>query len=321
VKVAALKQLGGSLLATATALSLSKAMGASVNLNPTDPHFLEAQFGRTYFDFTGGNAAYWRLVSRLVEQKTTTQAGKDIQLANGYGAPTSGSITFDFVRGKLTPLIGTIADAALGPMYGGPFSLPKEAMHLATPILADGYIKLYENDPENTAAWAMSLTTLLGVSMRPPDPPPERNGRDFFGDQAPMFSTPATWRHDPVVKEAESIGYKLTPPPNKITGVTLTDAQYDEYAKNAGRLAHQRLSQLIENPSWQTATKQQKQIVMKATVDSARRQAAHVITIQSIHTDNDIMKQAAAAKLALHPPGLRSYGGGYAAEPEATPVQ
>jgi hypothetical protein len=297
-KLAAIKQLSGSLLATAATLSLAKAMGASVDINPTSPHFLEIQFGRTYFDVTGGNSAYWRLVSRLIEQKTTTAAGRAIQLGQGYKAPTSGSLIQDFVRGKLTPVAGTIADAAYGPLYGGPFSVPKEAEWLATPILMDGYLKLYNNDPENTAAWAMSLTTLLGVSMRPPDPPPERNGRDFFGDKVPLFSTPASWRHDPVVNAVENLGLKLSPPPDKINGIPLTDSQYDDYARLSGRLAHARLEQVMAMPKWQAISPDGQRSTIESVIRSMRDQAQKTIKIQSMGSDNDIARKATEAKRA-----------------------
>jgi hypothetical protein len=115
-----------------------------------------------------------------------------------------------------------------------------------------------------------------------------------------MFSTPATWRNDPVVKAAEGVHLNLSPPTQKINGIPLTDQQYDDYARLAGRFAHAKMEQTIGYPNWSAVPDDTKRKVLENDIKSARKAAQQQIMIQSRGTDNDIMAKSWEAKRARY---------------------
>ena len=117
-----------------------------------------------------------------------------------------------------------------------------------------------------------ALTSFLGVSMQSPLPPISYSGYDVWGDPIPAFGTPRNWNNDPVNNEAKRLGVRLTPPEQKIRGIPLTPAQYEQYVHLAGALAHQRLSQLIGQGAYRTATPADQKYAFRKAREGARKE-------------------------------------------------
>lgn len=165
-RIGALRQLSGSILATAAFLELAHMSGASVNLNPISTNFLKAKFGNTTFDMTGGNATYLRLIARVVTNKSISGSGKLTELGKTYGSPTSFDEGISFLRGKLSPVASVVADLiARKDIVGQPVTVQSEAYDKLTPIIIQDYISMAQNDPKNVAAWLPALSAIFGVGM------------------------------------------------------------------------------------------------------------------------------------------------------------
>jgi len=170
-RMGALRQLGGSLIATVAVLKLAQMAGATVETNPTSTNFLKAKIGNTTFDMTGGNAIYARLLARLITGQSTSGSGKVTTLGQGYKPETRADVILNFIRGKLSPTASAIADALYGKdVVNQPFSVTSEVYNKLVPIIIQDFINLARNDPQNTAAWLPSLSAIFGVSMESPTP-------------------------------------------------------------------------------------------------------------------------------------------------------
>ena len=104
---------------------------------------------------------------------------------------------------------------------------------------------------------------------------------------------------DTVDRQFQELGYAPDYPPDVIRGVRLNDAQYDDYVRLSGRLAKMQLEQLVSHPNWNAVPDDSKLSLMKATINKARNLAQTAVMIKSQGGDNDIMKQATDAKLAM----------------------
>lgn len=170
-RMAAIKQLSGSLIATGAVLALARAGGAKVNMNPDSADFAKVVIGGEKLDMTGGNAVYTRLLARLITNKEITASGKTIELGKGYKPTTRADLLLSYMRGKLSPLAGAVADALYGTdPVGNPFSVKKEMYDKLTPIIMQDFINMGMNDPKNTAAWLPALSTIFGVGLESPQP-------------------------------------------------------------------------------------------------------------------------------------------------------
>jgi hypothetical protein len=170
-RIAALKQMTGSLLATGALLSLAAAMGADVDLEPTSTNFLRFKIGNTTFDPTGGNASYLKLLARVFTNKMTSAKGKVTELGSRFGGPDRLSVLADFMRGKLSPVSGFIADMIAGEDGGGnPFQYSKQAQDKLLPMTVNTFYDWSQDEPELAATAIPMLLTLLGVSAGTEEP-------------------------------------------------------------------------------------------------------------------------------------------------------
>lgn len=168
-RLAALRQLTGSVLATGAVLTLASAMGGKVNLNPDSTDFAKIQIGNSKLDVTGGNAIYLRLLARIITGKQISSAGKTTVLGQGYKPLTRADLLLSYARGKLSPIASTIADALYGKdPVGAPFSVGSEIYNKLTPIVMQNFINLGMKDPKNTAIIIPALSSLFGVGLEAP---------------------------------------------------------------------------------------------------------------------------------------------------------
>lgn len=243
-RMGAFRLLGGSILATATALGIARAMGADVDIRPISANFAKIQIGDTKFDLTGGNDTYARLLARLWPKFLGGADG--IINAKGdyipYGPRLNRATEIGrFLRGKLAPVAGAITDAFYGSdPVGRPFSVTREMQDKLMPISLQGPIDVGENDPQNWSAFMLSLSSFVGVGVQGPQTMQGRgkNNRDPWGETTP---TPET---DPINQTLERVGMKATFPPKKIRGIALNDDQYDEYQQIYGRMSKMAVANL-----------------------------------------------------------------------------
>jgi hypothetical protein len=295
-RMAAIRQLSGSLIGTTAVLGLAKAMGAEVDPDPRSANFAKIQIGGEKLDMTGGNAIYLRLLARLATNQEITAEGHLINLGEGYKPTTRADLLMQYIRGKLSPIAGGFADALYGTdPVGRPFSLTQEARDKLMPITIGSFINFAMNDPDNTAAMIPSLAAIFGVGLESPLPPLTKSGRDVWGMPEGTLSHAAS---DPVDQELNHLGYTPNFPPEKIKGVKLTDAQYDDYLKTAGPLARVRIESLMRDPRWSRLPDADRLDLVKQNIRQSRSIAATAVELRAKGTANDISRQATDAKLA-----------------------
>jgi len=166
-KMAALRQLTGSIVVTASVLELAHLAGASVNLNPTAQNFMKAKFGNTTLDMTGGNAIYVRLLARLFTGKSTSASGKIYDLTSGkYGGETRADVAISYFRDKLAPLAGSVANLLYGKNpIGQPVTLGSEVAGNLTPIVISEFINLMQDNANISTIVLPELAAIFGVSV------------------------------------------------------------------------------------------------------------------------------------------------------------
>lgn len=303
-RTAAIRQLGGSLIATGAVLSIAKAMGASVNFDPRSTDFGKIVIGGEKLDMTGGNATYLRLLGRIVTNQEINSHGKLTNLGQGFGVPTRADLVANYVRGKLSPIAGAMADALYGKdPVGRPFSITDEMRDKLMPITMNSFINFAMNDPDNSVAIVPALAAIFGVGLESPLPPMSRSGMDVWGEALPgQGGTPQSYRDDPVNKAFERVGYTPGFPMDTIRGQKLTPEQFDQYVQLSGRLSHMRLEALVTSNGWDSIPAPTRLSVMKSAIRKSRDIAATSIMLQSQGTPHDIMKAATDAKLAAYQP-------------------
>lgn len=294
---AAMRQLTGSILATGSILWLAKSMGAQVSFEPKDADFGKIVIGGEKFDLTGGNAGYIRLLGRLITGESENAHGKVTELGDGYKATTRADLTVQWLRGKLAPLAGMIADGLYGSDEGGrPFSIGQELRDRLMPITMSSWLDMAMNNPDDAAAYLPALSAMFGIGMESPAPPITTSGLDAWGEHLDGPGTPKSWRADPVNLECEKLGYTPRPPADNIRSVKLTQEQYADYTQTAGRLAHMRLSSMVGTPWWGTLPAATRLSMVKDVVRKNRDVAASGVIAKSLGSANDIMRLAKEKK-------------------------
>ena len=313
-RIAAVRQLTGSIAATGAVLWLAKAVGAHVDFDPRSANFGKIQIGGqeteytddqgkkhigwtggTKLDITGGNSGYVRLLARLATGQTVNAQGKESELGSEFGERSRAEMVVAYLRGKLAPLAGVISDALYGKNPAGePFSITDELRERLLPITVSSWMNFLQNDPENAPAYLPALTAMFGIGLEPPAHPITQSGYDVWGQP---FNG-AAWRADPVNQELNRLGYRPDQhyPASKIRGVKLTGEQLEEYSRVSGRLAHMRLEALVQSPGWSSLAAGTRLSVVKGVIRESRDMAATQIMLQSQGTPHDIMAQAMAAK-------------------------
>lgn len=295
-RMAAIRQLSGSLVATSAVLGLAKAVGAEVDPDPRSANFAKIQIGDEKLDITGGNAIYLRLLGRLITNQEISAKGHLINLGDGYKPTTRADLLMQYIRGKLSPIAGAFADAMYGTdPVGRPFSLTQEARDKLMPITIGSFVNFAMNDPDNTTAMIPSLAAIFGVGLESPLPPLTKSGRDVWGMPEGTTSHESS---DPVNQELKHLGFTPNFPSEKILGVKLTGAQYDDYLKTAGPLARIRIESLIQDPRWNNLLADDRLYLVKENIRQSREIAATAVELKAKGTNNDIIQQATEAKLA-----------------------
>lgn len=118
--------------------------------------------------------------------------------------------------------------------------------------------------------------------------------------------SPSTLTNDPVDARLRVLGLGVTPVERKITGISLTDQQYTQYAKTAGMLAHQRLSAMVQTPGFAQMPAGIQTRAIQDTISKSRDAARAMIKMQN----PAIIRQATENKQKLRAngkPGAEPY--------------
>lgn len=299
-RIAAVRQLTGMVLFTGAVVGLAGAMGAKVATDPRSNDFLKINIGGEKLDLGGANASYIKFLAHLYTNQEITAQGR-LQTYGAQGAPTRKDMVGNYLIGKLAPNSAFIADALLNQTYGQPsFNVGQELYDKMSPILLKNYADYWMNNPDDVAAIVPSLSSILGIGLESPLPPMSESGRDVWGDPIPPFGTPnRSWRNDPVNQEFADLGSSPPwPPQDRIRGRPLTADQYDDYVRLSGRMAHMRLTDVIQSQGWEAVPAARRLSIMKSVIRTSRDAAATSIMLQSQGGPNDIMRAAKDAKMA-----------------------
>lgn len=127
--------------------------------------------------------------------------------------------------------------------------------------------------------------------------------RDIWGEPMPNHESlvpgvtaiyESRVNNDPVNQRMVALGMGATQPPRKIRGVALTDGQYDDYSRIAGRLAKTRLDRIVTAPGFSQMPEIAQREVISKTISGARRAAQSLVMMRN----PEIIQQAITAKTA-----------------------
>lgn len=297
-RMAAVRQLSGSIAGTLAVTALAKSLGADVDFDPRSTGFLKIDIGGQKFDITGGNAVYARLIARMATNSEITSKGKLIEFGQGYKPMTRMDIAVQFLRGKLSPIAGAATDAMYGSdSIGRPFDLSQEAYDKLTPIVIKSWTDYYMNNPDDTAAILPSLAAAFGVSEESPLPPLARDGLSVWGEPAESSQS-----KDPVDLAMKSLEFQPQFPPRTINSIPLNDEQYKHYIVYSGQAAKEFISNYINENGWDTMSPALQLSLIKSAIQSARNMAQAAVIGESYGTDNDIMQKSTDKKISEYEP-------------------
>jgi len=224
----ALKSLFSFAAAGATTLSLAKAAGADVGIDPRSADFGKIKIGNTRFDIGAGFQQYFVLAARLLSgEMVSSTTGKEFQLGEGYKATTRADIIQRFFESKTAP----IASFALGLLkgkttMGEDFDIPAEIIDRFVPMVTQDVLDL-------TREWGskgvlMAVPGVFGV------------GSQTYGDQVPVKETSKTGTEKTRWKQKPSIGGIAS---NIMRGVSDTNIPLSEQ----GALLEEKKAKDVEN--------------------------------------------------------------------------
>ena len=150
-----------AILATAKALRRD-----SVDFDPRSADFGKIRIKDTRFDVTGGMSSLVTLASRLITQSSkSSTSGNITEIDSGkYGAPTTGTVLFDFLGNKLSPVARFVADLRKHKDFdGNKVTLTDKLGKLVTPIPVTTFLELQSN-PNSANLFISTIADALGIS-------------------------------------------------------------------------------------------------------------------------------------------------------------
>lgn len=121
--------------------------------------------------------------------------------------------------------------------------------------------------------------------------------RDMFGEPIQSGGLNPNYTNDPVVQAMESLHKGIGQLPHKIRGVELTDQQYDDFSRIAGRMTKMRLNAIVNMPGFGMIPNQQKSEMIDDTIKNSRDAARSLIMMQP---GANIIQRANEAKAVKH---------------------
>lgn len=293
-RMAAVRQITGSILATFALTTLASQAGYKVDMNPVSQNFMKIQMpGGLKLDVTGGNAVYTRLLARILTNQMITSKGVSESLGTqgkgGFTTPSRADLTIQYIRGKLSPVASMLADAMYGKdPIGNEFNVPMEVRNKLAPIPMQAFFHMADNYPADAVSILPAMSVVFGAGLEAPLPPLTRSGLTPFGEGVSGWSDPKRTDLD---DQLQSVGYSPSFPPKTINGIKLTDDQYHDYIKQAGVMSKMLLTNYLNTPGTQNLKNVNKLQDIKNLVNGARSAVQSKIILQSRGTQNDIMEQ------------------------------
>lgn len=105
--------------------------------------------------------------------------------------------------------------------------------------------------------------------------------RDIFGNPIPNGGSIENYKTDPVVQRMDALQVGVGRLHPKIRGVPLTEAQYDDYSRIAGRLAKQRLDGIVPQDGFSQMPAESQIKTIKKIIESSRESARTAIMMQN----------------------------------------
>lgn len=327
VRAQRIKLFLGAITTMGSMAMLLRSGGWKVDMNPNSQDFMAPiSPGGEKYEYTGGMNIMVRLFSRLLTGRTIDKHGVETEFANALNIPGT-NIPFGannyvghYVKrgpdgkdidqginkfadnrmsvlgretwGKLAPATSTLTDFFMGhDAVGREFSVPEEVRHHLTPIVMSNLINFWTQNPKDTYDYAPSLLSILGVGLSSPLPPQVKQGMNSWGDPVNEWS----W-HDPVRSDLDDklsqLGIIAKFPPDTINGVKLTDQQYQEYIHLSGQAAKEQITNLLNNPKFQSLPDNLKKQAVQEVFADSRVQPQAIIQMKSKGTDNDIVQKS-----------------------------
>lgn len=120
--------------------------------------------------------------------------------------------------------------------------------------------------------------------------------RDMFGEPIPSSGPVQNYANDPTVKMMGELHMKVGRLEHKIRGVPLTDKQFDDFSRIAGRTAKMLLDSAVRTPGFDRLLPNARMELMHKAINRGREEAAKAVMMQSYNGDNDIVRKATDAK-------------------------
>jgi hypothetical protein len=133
--------------------------------------------------------------------------------------------------------------------------------------------------------------------------------RDLWGEPIPNLESVGTnfastlyfnrLRNDPATVALQQIGDGWSPamPDRKIRNVQLTDQEYDDFSRIAGRLTKIEINKLVQSPQWATFPIHIKRDLIKRSFEANREAAANQVMRMYKHIPIDAYNQTVQKKL------------------------
>jgi len=141
--------------ATFAALSLAKAAGATVSLDPDDSEFLKVRVGDTVYDTLTGMQQPLRYIINMLRAATEGET---------YPGESKSDLSKKFARSKLSPLGGSVIDYLSNEDFQGrKFSWKNEGKDLITPLPAKDIVEGFQQ--AGLVGAVKATPTLVGVGV------------------------------------------------------------------------------------------------------------------------------------------------------------
>ena len=101
---------------------------------------------------------------------------------------------------------------------------------------------------------------------------------------------------DPVNLALIDLGIGIAPPERKIRNVDLTDAQYDDYARIAGRMTKMNLDKIVRSEAWNRIGNSQKHDLVKRAVEANREAARGYVMVSTLKFPATRQKPSASGR-------------------------
>lgn len=162
------------LAATAATITLAKAMGGQVSLDPDDSEFLKVRFGDTVYDNLTGLQQPLRYLLNMARAMSPISS-KKLQTGESYAGEDKGRMTTRFLRSKASPVAGTAVNYLSGSDYTGrKFSWKREGKDVLTPLPAKDVIDGLQQG--GLLGGLLATPTLMGVGVGSYPPSAEKPG-------------------------------------------------------------------------------------------------------------------------------------------------